>query len=126
MFELGLKFVKFSAVGLSGVGVDFSVTWLVKEKAGWNKYLANSLGFLCAASTNYLLNRVWTFQDSNPEVMIQYTKFVGIAVLGLLLNNLVVYFLHDRRGWGFYTSKIAAILLVTVWNFSANYLWTFS
>ena len=105
--------------------VDFGVTYVLKEIVRWNKYVANSLGFLCAASSNWLFNRVWTFQDSNPDVLLQYGKFVGISLVGLALNNTVVYLLHDRRGWGFYLAKVAAVLVVTLWNFTANYLYTF-
>lgn len=125
VLELALKFIKFCFVGASGVVVDFSVTYLLKDRAGWNKYVANSLGFLCAASSNWILNRLWTFQDTNPEVLVQYSKFVAISLIGLGLNNLVVFLLHSRMSWGFYTAKIGAVLAVTLWNFTANYLYTF-
>ena len=42
------QFIKFCVVGGSGVFVDFGVTYLCKEWLRLNKYLANSLGFLCA------------------------------------------------------------------------------
>jgi putative flippase GtrA len=57
------KFIKFCIVGFSGVFVDFGITWLAKERLRANKYLANSIGFICAASSNYLLNRNWTFKS---------------------------------------------------------------
>ena len=53
------EFIKFCVVGGSGVGVDFGITYLLKEKARINKYIANSAGFVCAATTNYILNRIW-------------------------------------------------------------------
>lgn len=42
------QFIKFCVVGGSGVFVDFGVTYLCKEFLRLNKYVANSLGFLCA------------------------------------------------------------------------------
>jgi putative flippase GtrA len=39
MNEVLLKFIKFCAVGGSGVIVDFSLTYLCKEKFRLNKYL---------------------------------------------------------------------------------------
>ena len=54
-----LQFIKFCVVGGTGVVVDFGITFLFKEKLKLNKYIANSLGFMAAASTNYLLNRWW-------------------------------------------------------------------
>lgn len=58
-----LQFIKFCVVGGTGVVVDFGITFLFKEKLKLNKYIANSLGFMAAASTNYLLNRWWTFRS---------------------------------------------------------------
>ena len=84
------QFVKFCVVGGSGVFVDFGVTYACKEWLRLNKYLANSLGFLCASTSNYLLNRLWTFQDRNSDIAGQYLRFLGIAAVGLLINNMVI------------------------------------
>ena len=50
--ELIAKFIKFSVVGFSGLLIDFGTTWLLKERAGVQKYVANGIGFIIAASTN--------------------------------------------------------------------------
>lgn len=76
------QFIKFCVVGGSGVVVDFAITYLLKEKLRLNKYIANSTGFVCAASTNYLLNRLWTFQSHDPQVTRQYMLFLAIALDG--------------------------------------------
>jgi len=124
-FQFLLKFLKFSAVGFSGLLVDFSATWITKEKFGFNKYLANSLGFSIAATTNYILNRIWTFHSNDPQLVLQYTKFYIISLIGLALNNLVIYLLHGKMNLNFYASKLIAIFIVTAWNFLANYFYTF-
>ena len=46
------QFFKFCVVGGSGVFVDFGVTYLCKEWLKLNKYVDNSLGFLCASNSN--------------------------------------------------------------------------
>ncbi len=118
-------FVKFAVVGGSGVVVDFSITWLLKEKAKINRYLANSTGFITAATTNYFLNRWWTFQSHNPEITKEYLSFIGIALIGLLFNNLLLYIFHEKTKLRFYLSKLLAIGIVTAWNFVMNYFFTF-
>jgi len=105
--------------------IDFGVTYLFKEKVKANKYIANSLGFISAASSNYVLNRIWTFQSSDPGVTGQYLKFIGVAAIGLGINNLIIYLLSDRLHLNFYLSKLIAIVIVTVWNFLMNYFFTF-
>ena len=61
-----LKFLKFIIVGFTGMVVDFSITILLKEKLKIHRYIANSAGFVLAASSNYLFNRLWTFERNNP------------------------------------------------------------
>ncbi|MBK7938403.1 MAG: GtrA family protein [Lewinellaceae bacterium] len=125
MSELVLKFLKFGIVGASGVGVDFGITWLCKEKLRFNKYVANSTGFLCAVLSNYILNRVWTFHSQDPSIATQFSKFLLASLIGLAINNSIIYLLNERYKVNFYTSKLVATAVVTLWNFWANYTFTF-
>ena len=120
-----MRFIRFGIVGCSGMIVDFGVTWLCKEKLRWNKYLSNSLGFVLAATNNYVWNRLWTFESESEAVVREYLSFVVIATIGLALNNLIVYLLHERLHLHFYLSKLIAVGCVTLWNFSMNYVFTF-
>jgi putative flippase GtrA len=122
---LFLKFIKFCVVGFSGMGIDFGTTWLLKEKARLNKYVANSTGFVLAATSNYIWNRVWTFQSENSQIVFEYLSFFIISVVGLGINNLVVFLFSDKLKFNFYFSKLIAIGVVTIWNFIMNYLITF-
>jgi len=119
------QFIRFSVVGASGMAVDFGVTYIFKEWVRVNKYIANSLGFISAATSNYILNRIWTFHSTDPHVVRQYGIFVGIALVGLALNNAIVYVANDRLKVNFYLSKLFAIGLVTFWNFFMNYIFNF-
>lgn len=127
-FNQGLltKFLKFGAVGLSGVIVNFGVTWFFKEVCKFNKYLSNILGFIVAASSNYVLNRWWTFQSTNSQVGLEYAKYFLISIVGLGIDTLTVYLLHNKLKWNFYLSKIFAVGAATVWNFLGNLLFTFA
>lgn len=124
--NLFFKFVKFGVVGFVGLLLDFGITYLGKEKLRWNKYVANSLGFTVASINNYYLNRIWTFHSLDPEIGWQFSKFLVVALVGLLLNNFIIYVLADRTKLNFYVAKFIAIILVFFWNFSINYLYTFT
>jgi putative flippase GtrA len=120
-----LKFIKFCAVGFSGMVIDFGTTWLLKEKARVNKYIANSTGFCLAATSNYIWNRLWTFQSENSQIGFEYLSFIIISVAGLGINNLVIFIFSDKLKFNFYFSKLIAVGVVTIWNFIMNYLITF-
>lgn len=119
------KFWKFGAVGALGVVIDFSVTWFFKEQIKIQKYVANSIGFTCGATSNYFLNRWWTFHSNNPELAMEYSRFLLVSVIGLGMNTVIIWFLVSKRKRNFYTSKLFAMGLVTFWNFFVNLMFTF-
>jgi len=121
-----VKFIKFGIVGFSGVFIDFGVTYAFKEWLKIQKYVANSIGFMVAASSNYLFNRIWTFKSLDPDIATEYTEFLVISLVGLGIANLIVWLIHGRLKQNFYLSKLFAIGVVTVWNFFANYYITFA
>ena len=119
------SFIKYCVVGFSGMLIDFGTTWLLKEKIKINKFIANAIGFILATSSNYFLNRFWTFHSENPEVVTQYFKFIIISLIGLGINTLIIFLINEKAKWNFYLSKLIAIFVVTLWNFTMNYLFTF-
>ena len=119
------KFIKFCIVGFSGLIVDFATTWVLKEKLRTNKYLANSTGFILAVSSNYIFNRIWTFQSTNSSIALEFTSFFIVSLIGLLINNSILFITHEKLKREFYFSKLIAIFLTTAWNFLANYFYTF-
>lgn len=120
-----IKFLKFGVVGTTGLFVDFGITYLCKEKLKWNKFVANSCGFSMAVINNYLLNRFWTFNSSNTQWQAEFGKFVLFSLVGLGLNNLLLYLFHNKLHIKFYVSKGMATVCVFVWNFLSNYFFTF-
>ncbi|MCU0390593.1 MAG: GtrA family protein [Thermoflexibacter sp.] len=129
MNELGIsifiKFIKFIVVGVNGMVVDFTATYFVKDKLKWNKYIANSIGFFMGATNVYFINRVLTFESQNQDVFIEYSKFISIYAIGLIINNIVVYIVHNKMKMKFYIAKLAAVGITAFWNFFANYYYTF-
>ena len=124
--ELILKFLKFGLVGASGVIVDFGFTYLCKEIFKIQKYIANAIGFTLAATSNYVFNRIWTFHSLNPEIGLEYSKFLLISLVGLGINTLILWTLTSKFNKNFYVSKLFAIGVVTVWNFFFNLMFTFN
>lgn len=124
--DVFFKFLKFGIVGFSGLIVDFGLTWISKEKLGVQKYISNAIGFSFAATSNYFLNRTWTFNSVNPEIALEYSQFFFVSLIGLALNTLILWLIVTRLKFNFYLSKVFAIIVVMLWNFFANLLFTFA
>lgn len=120
------KFLKFGIVGCSGMIIDFGMTYICKEFFKLNKFISNAIGFILAATSNYFLNRVWTFESHSEQIGTQYIQFMVVSTIGLGINSLVLYLLNEKLKWNFYLSKLFAIGITTIWNFFANLLFTFT
>jgi len=125
MKEIIVKFVKFGIVGFVGLLIDFSVTYLLKEKLKLNKFFANSIGFSLAVINNYLLNKYWSFESREHQYLKEFAAFLTISIIGLLINNGIVYLLNVRYGQSFYLAKVISLAVVAFWNFFMNYFITF-
>ncbi len=121
-----LKFLKFGVVGASGMALDFATTYFFKEIVKIQKYVANAIGFTLAAISNYILNRVWTFESHNPDISFEFLKFFIVSLIGLGINTLILYILVSKYKKPFYFSKLISIGIVMVWNFFVNWVITFT
>lgn len=133
------KFLKFGVVGASGMVVDFGVLILMRDVVGLPDLWANTISFTAAATSNYFLNRIWTFRSKDKQVGVEYLKFLAVSIVGLGINNGVLWL--SSRLWPdaynasinllgmdidvFYLFKLLAIAITTIWNFFGNMLFTF-
>ena len=117
--------LKFALVGMLGVIINFSSTWILKEIVIVNKYLSNATGYSLAMTVNFFLNKVWTFSNGYELIFVQILKFLLVISVGVLLNHLIVYYFHEKSKMNFYFSKLIAVAIVFVWNFSMHSYFTF-
>lgn len=121
-----IQLFKFGIVGLSGLVIDFSITYFFKEQLHFDPYLANAFGFSFAVVNNYFLNKIWTFKNKEKAIVQQFAKFLLVAIIGLALNTFCIYLLHQQLHVPFYISKLIAIVLVFAWNYTINATLTFN
>ena len=120
-----IKFIKFLTVGLSGMIIDFSITYICKEKLIINKYISNSLGFSIASISNFCLNRYFTYQSNSSDIATEFYWFMVISIISLFVYNGIVWIGINKLNFKFYSSKMLAIFFITFWNFFAHLLITF-
>ena len=114
---------KFCAVGAVGYAVNLAV-YSALIHAGLHYLVAATCSFLVAVTSNYSLNRIWTFRDRRAGVAAQGMRFFTISVASLAANLLVLHLLVTL-GAGKLVGQAIAIVLVTPLNFVGNKLWSF-
>ena len=117
--------LKFSLIGIIGVVINFLITFLLKEYLKVYKYVSNSFGYLIAISFNFLANKFFTFKSDSSEIYDEIFKFIIVTSIGILINHIVVYLLTEKKNMNFYFSKIAAVIVVFIWNFTLHSIFTF-
>lgn len=115
-----LAFIKFGITGVSGLIIDFSLTWFFKDEMNFNKFVANGIGFTAAVVSNYIIHRNWTFKDNKSKTGMQFTAFFTVSLIGLFLNSAIIFLLNNMLFVNFYISKAAAIFIVFFLEFQCQ------
>ena len=138
-----IRFIKYALVGSSGVLVNLTTLYLFQNFVfrnldillfGVNVGLNLSLAFaiLTSLSSNFILNKNWTWHDRRPKksngsrlfkirLFIKYASACGlsIAVQFVMTNILVNFGLH------YMISSLVSIGLAAVFGFILNHKFTF-
>lgn len=120
-----LEFFKYSLVGATGFVIDFALLNLLV----WLKlpiYIAATISLLIAASSNWYLNRLYTFKSDNSKTKArQWMEFIIVSSGGLLINFTIFYIGNEQLQWHYNLAKVTASLVAWIWNFIANKYLTF-
>ncbi|MFB5621728.1 MAG: glycosyltransferase [Candidatus Nitrosomaritimum yanchengensis] len=123
------KASRFYTVGLSGFGVNYLISLLFASGISDMWYLhANLIGIIASITTNFLLNKTWTFGDrdfSRKRTLKQYGKFVTFSSLGALVQLGMVFYLVDGYALSYPISLVLAVLTAAFGNYVLNKKYTF-
>ena len=124
------KAARFYTVGASGLLINYLVSSSLTNGLLANISYINAtlVGIICSITSNYLLNKRWTFEDrdfSPRNTLKQYGMFAGISSMGASVQLLIVYLLMEVAGFNYQLSLFIAVAIASVSNFLLNKKWTF-
>ncbi len=123
------KAARFFTVGATGVGVNYIVSTLFTSGVTELWYIhANIFGIIASISTNFLLNKVWTFEDtdfSKRKILSQYGKFSLFSSLGALVQISMMFWLVESYNVEQPPALLLAIGTAAFSNFLLNKKLTF-
>lgn len=118
------QLAKFCAVGAIGYVINLAVYHTLLGE-GLHYLAAATCSFLVAVTSNYTLNRLWTFRAHRAGVAAQGMRFFLVSLAALGANLLVLHLLVRYGGVEKFYANAIAIVLVTPLNFVGNKLWSF-
>ena len=123
------KAARFYTVGASGFVVNYLISLLFAGGISDMWYLhATIIGITVSITTNFILNKAWTFSDRDfriKKTLTQYGKFAMFSSLGALVQLGMVYFLVDSIEISYPLALILAVMTAAFGNFIFNKKWTF-
>ena len=87
---MDLRFLKFLAVGLTTMLVQFSSFALMWDIFHLPQRLSVSISYVSAVTFHFFSNRVFTFQAGNASVYRQLFKYIIVTCLNYVITIVVV------------------------------------
>ena len=116
-----VQFVRYTAVGGISFVADFGTLFAATGILGVHYLISALLGFLVGLTVNYALSVHWVFASRQLQSRRQeFAAFLAIGVVGVGLNELIMWVLTDKVYLHYLVSKIGATLVVFIWNFLAR------
>jgi dolichol-phosphate mannosyltransferase len=122
------RVVKFALVGLSGVGINIGILYLLTEFAGLFYLASAAIAIEASIISNFSLNDYFTFADRRaPGIkgfFRQLGKFNLVSLFGLVINTAVLALFTEVFGVYYLVSQLLGITAATGWNYLGDIWWT--
>jgi len=118
---------KYYAVGASGVLVNLGLLYYLTEYVGLWYFLSYALAISVSITSNFVLNKFWTFIDSidSQRTIVMYVKFVSVSMLGMAVQLGSIYVLVESLIIYYMLAALISICIAGAINFIINRRWTF-
>lgn len=91
--DLRTQIIRFIITGVGSGILDFGLTILLQEYAGFAPWAAKACGFIVGTTTAYLINRRWTFR-AEPS-MARFAAVIALYLVTFVVNvGLYAFFVH--------------------------------
>jgi putative flippase GtrA len=137
------RFLKFLVVGTIGAVVDFGSFNLLTAVFHFWPVPSSIISFLAAVTSNFILNRNWTYPDSRSKPVhhqaLQFgvVNLVGLGIRTPLFAALIPVWASTLTQLGLSVpmsdqqlarnlALACAVVVVLIWNFVVNRLWTYN
>nr|WP_288645596.1 GtrA family protein [uncultured Mediterraneibacter sp.] len=118
MKKLIAQVLKFGVVGGTAFLIDYSIMIALTEFFGINYLISSGISFVVSVIYNYILSVHWVFDvDKNGNKKKEFVVFILLSVIGLGLNQLLMWIFVSKVHVFYMLSKIFVTAIVMIYNF---------
>lgn len=121
--NIWLQLLRYGFVGGVAFVADYGTLFVLTHYAGVHYLLSAGIAFCIGLTVNYLLSISWVFnKNRSTKPWVEFVVFALIGVIGLGLNELIMYVATDLLTLHYMLSKLISTAIVFCWNFFARKL----
>lgn len=118
MKKLIAQIMKFGVVGVIAFVIDYGLMVLLTEAFGVNYLISATVSFAVSVTFNYFASMRYVFKHKEGmSKRREFVIFVVLSVIGLGINDLIMWLGTDLGGISYLITKLVATFIVMVWNF---------
>ena len=116
-----IQLFRYTFVGGVAFIVDFGLLFILTDFFDIHYLISAALAFLLGLTTNYVLSIVWVFNKRTlKNKWFEGGVFVLIGIIGLVFNELFIWFFTEHVHFHYLQSKVVSTAFVYLWNFFAR------
>lgn len=123
-----IQLLRYGFVGGVAFLADYGALYLLTDAIGLHHLLSAAIAFIIGLTVNYLLSISWVFRGNRKSnnALKEFIVFAIIGVIGLGLNELIIWAGTDLIGLHYMLSKLISTAIVFFWNFFARRMTLFT
>ena len=110
------QILKFGVVGGGAFLIDYSLLFILTDIFHIYYLTSSVISFIVSFIFNYILSITWVFEAKKQDVK-QVVLFLILSLIGLGLNQIIMYLSVDIFKIYYMVSKLFATFIVMVYNF---------
>jgi putative flippase GtrA len=104
--------------GAIAFAVDFGTLFILTEYFHIYYLISSCISFIFGVTTVYILSVIFVFKArAFKNRALEFGIFAFIGVIGLGLNQLILWFFTEKVHFHYLASKVVATAIVFLWNF---------
>lgn len=116
--HLLVQIFNFGIVGIIATVIDFLFLYFFRDICHFHLVISNTLSFCISVLYNYWASMTFVFDvNKNKSKRRNFVLFIIFSVIGLILNDIIVWFVSDKLSIYYLVSKVIATVIVMVFNF---------
>ncbi|SFD56517.1 GtrA family protein [Sharpea azabuensis] len=118
MQKLFKQILRFGIVGGTAFIIDYALLYICTEYLGIYYFISSIISFSVSTIFNYIASIYWVFDVNKEKSQSRnFVLFVGLSIVGLGINQLIMWFGVEQLHVYYMIVKIGATAIVMVFNF---------